>query len=99
LLGQSFILLLPLPLFYSITGVADVVVKLVLRLEPLYVLTLHDKVLRFILFNKSRLVFFYHIFILMERGVLVPPNLHKLTLVTPPNMRDDIQSYLLPLLL
>jgi hypothetical protein len=30
LMGQSFILLLPLPLFSSITGVAEVVVKLVL---------------------------------------------------------------------
>jgi hypothetical protein len=34
-----------------------------------------------------------------ERGVLVPPNLHELTPVTPPSMRDDLHSYLLPLLL
>jgi hypothetical protein len=45
LLAQSFILLLLLPLFFGITSVADVVVKLVLRSEPLYVLTVHDKVL------------------------------------------------------
>jgi hypothetical protein len=51
------------------------------------------------LFNKSRPVFFCHIFVLIERGVLVPPNLHKPTLVAPPSMRDDLHSYLLPLLL
>jgi hypothetical protein len=45
LLGQSFILLLPLPLFSGITGVAEVVVDLILRSEPLHVLTLHGKVL------------------------------------------------------
>jgi hypothetical protein len=45
LLGQFFILLLPLPLFLSITNVAEMVVKLVLRLEPLHVLTLCGKVL------------------------------------------------------
>jgi hypothetical protein len=55
LLSQSFILLLPLPLFFCITGAAEVVVKLVL---PLHVCTIHGKVLRFALFNKSRLVFF-----------------------------------------
>jgi hypothetical protein len=37
LLGQSFILLLPLPLVSGITSVAEVVVKLVLLLEPLVV--------------------------------------------------------------
>jgi hypothetical protein len=31
--------------------------------------------------------------------VLVPPNLHKLTLLGPPSMRNDLHSYLLPLLL
>jgi hypothetical protein len=36
---------LPLPLFFDITDVADVVVKLVLRSEPLHVLTINDKVL------------------------------------------------------
>jgi hypothetical protein len=56
-------------------------------------------VLRFTLFNKSRLVFFFHIFVLIEGGVPVPPNLYKLTLVAPPSMRDDLHSYLLPLLL
>jgi hypothetical protein len=99
LLGQSFIFLLPLPVFSSITNVANVVVKLVLQLEPLHVLTLRGKVLRFTLFNKSRPVFFCHIFVLTERGVLVPPNLHKLTLVAPLSMRDDLHSYLLPILL
>jgi hypothetical protein len=34
-----------------------------------------------------------------KRGVLVPLNLHKLTLVDPLSMRDDLHSYLLPLLL
>jgi hypothetical protein len=98
-LGQSFILLLLLPLFSSTTGVAEVVVNLVLRSEPLYVLTLRGKVLQFTLFNKSHPLFFCHIFVRMERGVLVPPNLHKITLLGPPSMRDDLHSYLLPLLL
>jgi hypothetical protein len=35
----------------------------------------------------------------MERGVLIPLNLHKLTLVVPPIMRDNLHSYILPLLL
>jgi hypothetical protein len=35
----------------------------------------------------------------MEGGVLVPPNLHNLTLVAPPSMRYDLHCYLLPLLL
>jgi hypothetical protein len=99
LLGQSFILLLLPPLFSSITGVTKVVVKLILRSEPLHVLTVRCKVLRFTLFNKSRLVFFFQIFVLTEGSVLVPPNLHKLTLVPPPSMRDNLHSYLLPLLL
>jgi hypothetical protein len=34
-----------------------------------------------------------------RKGVLVHPNLHKLTLVAPPSMRDDLHSYLPPLLL
>jgi hypothetical protein len=45
LLYQSFIVLLPRPLFSSITGVAKVVVQLVLRSEPLHVLTIGAKVL------------------------------------------------------
>jgi hypothetical protein len=45
LLDQSFILLLPLPLFSTITGAVEVVVKLVLQSEPLHVLTVHGKVL------------------------------------------------------
>jgi hypothetical protein len=36
--------------------------------------------------------------LLKEGGVLVPPNLHKITLVGPPSIRDDLHSYLLPLL-
>jgi hypothetical protein len=99
LLGQSFILLLPHPLFSSITGVTEVVVKLILRSDPLHVLTLRGKVLRFTLFNKSRRVFFCHIFVLTKGVVLVPPNLNKLTLVAPPSMRDGLHSFLLPLLL
>jgi hypothetical protein len=97
--GPIFHPLVATSLFYSITGVAEVVVKHILRSEPLHVLTLHDKVLQFTLFNKSRLVLFCHILVLTERGVLVPPNLHKLTLVAPRSMRDDLHSYLLPLLL
>jgi hypothetical protein len=84
---------------FSITGVAEVVVKLVLWSEPLHVLTLRGKVLWFALFNKSRPFFFCHIFILLERGVLASSNLHKLTLVAPPSMRDDLHSYFLSLLL
>jgi hypothetical protein len=30
---------------------------------------------------------------------MVPLNLHKLTLVAPPSMKDDLHNYLLPLLL
>jgi hypothetical protein len=98
LLGQSFILLLPLPLFSSITGVAEVVVKLVLRLEPLHVLTVHGKVLRFTLCNKSHPVFFSQLLVRMDGALIFPRNLHKFTLVAPRCMRDDLHSYLLPLL-
>jgi hypothetical protein len=96
---QYFILLSPLPLFSSIIGAVDVMVKLILRLKPLHVLTIRDKLLRFTLFNKSHIDFFCQIFVFMEGGVLVPPNLHKLTLIAPSSMRDDLHSYLLPLLL
>jgi hypothetical protein len=41
----------------GITDVAEVVVKLVLRSEPLHVVTVHGKVPRFTLFNKSRTIF------------------------------------------
>jgi hypothetical protein len=58
--------LLPLPLFFGITSVAEVVVQLVLGLEPLHVLTVHGKVLRFTLLNKSCPIFFFQIFILTE---------------------------------
>jgi hypothetical protein len=63
------------------------------------VLTVCDKVLRFTLFNKSRPVFFSQLFVLMEGALIFPLKLHKLTLVAPPGMRDDLHSYLLPLLL
>jgi hypothetical protein len=33
------------------------------------------------------------------RGFLIPPNLHKLTLLAPLSMRDNLHSYHLPLLL
>jgi hypothetical protein len=99
LLDQSFILLLSLPLFSSITGVTEVVVKLILQSEPLHVLTVHGKVLRFTLCNKSGPVFFSQLFVRMEGALLFSPKLHKLTLVAPPSMRDDFHSYLLPLLL
>jgi hypothetical protein len=56
-------------------------------------------VLRFAPFNKSRTILFYQIFVLIKGGVLVPPDLHKLTLVGPTSMKDDLHSYLLPLLL
>jgi hypothetical protein len=35
----------------------------------------------------------------MKGALLFPPKLHKPTLVGPPSMRDDLHSYLLPLLL
>jgi hypothetical protein len=57
------------------------------------------KVLRFALFNNSHPVFFCQIFVLIEGGVLVPSDLYKLTLIGPSSMRDDLHSYLLPLLL
>jgi hypothetical protein len=99
LLGQYFILLLALPLFFGIIDVAEVVLKLILRSEPLRVLIVHGKVLQFTLFNKPHPIFFFQIFVLTEGVVLVPPNLHKLTFVAPASMRDDLHSYLLPLLL
>jgi hypothetical protein len=98
LLSQSFILLLPLPLFFGITIIAKVVVKLVLPSEPLHVLTVGAKVLCFALFNKSHPIVFCQIFVLIEGGVLVPLNFHKLTLVAPQSMTDDLHNYLLPLL-
>jgi hypothetical protein len=84
---------------FGITGVAEMVVNLILRSEPLHVLTVHGKVLRFALFNKSRLVVFSQLFVLTEGVVLFPLNLYKFTLIDPPSMRDDLHSYLLPLLL
>jgi hypothetical protein len=83
----------------STTGVVEVVVKLVLRPEPLHVLTICDKVLRFALCNKSFPVIFSQLFVRTEGALLFPPKLHKPTLVGPSRTRDDLHSYLLPLLL
>jgi hypothetical protein len=98
LLGQSFIHLFPLPLFSGITGVAEVVVKLLLWSEPLHVLNVHDKILRFALCNKSHPVFSSQLLVRTEGALLFPPKLHKVTLVAPSSMRDDLHSYLLPLM-
>jgi hypothetical protein len=84
---------------FGITGVAEVVVKLVLRLKPLHVLTLRDKVLCFTLCKKYVPVFFSQIFVHTEGVHIVPPMLHMYALVGPPSMKDDLHSYLLPLLL
>jgi hypothetical protein len=89
LLDQSLIILLPLPLFSGITCVAELVVKLILRLETLHVLIVCSKVLRFTLCNEFFPVFFSQIFVDIE-------GLH---LVGPPSIRDDLYSYLLPFLL
>jgi Flp pilus assembly protein protease CpaA len=56
-IASVFILLLSLPLFFSITGGAEVVVKLILRSEPLHVLIVHEKVFQFTLCKKSFPVF------------------------------------------
>jgi hypothetical protein len=66
--------MLPLALFSDIAGVAEVVVKLVLRSEPLHVLTVRDKVLRFTLSNKSFTVFFSQIFV---RSPIMRDDLHN----------------------
>jgi uncharacterized protein with ACT and thioredoxin-like domain len=58
LVGPIFHPIVSLPMFSSITSVAEEVVKLVLRSEALHVLIVCDKVLLFTLFNKSRPVFF-----------------------------------------
>jgi hypothetical protein len=54
------------PLFSGITGVVEVVVKLIQQSKPLHVLTIGTKVLQFAPFNKSRPVFFCQIFVLIE---------------------------------
>jgi hypothetical protein len=59
----------------------------------------HGKVLRFALCNKYVLVFFSQIFVHTEGVHLVPPMLHKPAIVGSPSMRDDLLTYLLPLLL
>jgi hypothetical protein len=99
LAGLIFHPLIATSFVFCITGVAEVVAKLVLQSEPLHVKTIRSNVLRFTLFNKSRPVFFFQIFVVTEGYVLFLLNLHKLTLVAPPSMRDDLHSYLLPLLL
>jgi hypothetical protein len=99
LLGQYVIILLPLPLFFGISGVAEVVVKLILRLEPLHVLNVRCKVLQFTLCNKSFPDFLCQVFEFIEGVLLVPQTLHKPALVAPPSMRVDLHSHLLPLLL
>jgi hypothetical protein len=68
LAGPIFHPLVATSSFFGITGVAEVVVKLVLRSEPLHVLIVHGKVLWFVLFNKSRPVFFRQIFV-CSKGV------------------------------
>jgi hypothetical protein len=70
LLIQSLILLFPLALFFSISGVAKVVVKLILRSELPHVLTVRYKLWRFALYDKSFLVFFVQVFELLK-GVLL----------------------------
>jgi hypothetical protein len=99
LAGLIFHPLIATSFVFCITGVAEVVAKLILQSEPLHVKTIRGNVLRFTLFNKSRPVFFFQIFVVTEGDVLFLLNLHKLTLVAPPSMRDDLHSYLLPLLL
>jgi hypothetical protein len=99
LLDQFIILLLPLPLFYSISGVAEVVDKLILWSGPLHVRTVCYKVLWFALCNKSLLVFLFQVFVCIEGVDLAPQTLNKPALVGPPSMSDDLHRYLLPLLL
>jgi hypothetical protein len=43
--------------------------------------------------------FFSQLIVHTEASLLFPPKHHKLTLVAPPSMRDDLHSYILPLLL
>jgi hypothetical protein len=99
LLGQSIILLLPLPQVSDITSVVEVVVKLILQSEPLYGLIIRGKVIQFALSIKSFPVFFSQLFVRTEGVHFVPSMLHEPSLVGPPSMRDAIHSYLLPLLL
>jgi hypothetical protein len=75
------------------------VVKLVLWPESLHVPIVRNKVLQLTLCNKYFPVFFSQVFVHIEGVHLVPPTLHKLALIGPPSMRDDLHSYLLPLLL
>jgi hypothetical protein len=92
LLGQPLILLLPLPLFSSISSVSKVVVKLVLRSEPPHVLTVRYKVSRFALCNKYLPVFLCQVFELLK-GVLLPPQkLHKPAIIGPLGIRDDLYN-------
>jgi hypothetical protein len=70
LLGQSLILPFPLAMFSGISGVAKVVVKLILRSELPHVLTVRYKLWRFALCKKSFPAFFFQVFELLE-GVLL----------------------------
>jgi hypothetical protein len=99
LAGSIFHPLVATSSIFGITTVAEMVVNLILRSEPLHVLIVYIKVLRFELFNKSRLVVFSQLFVLTEGAVFFPLNLYKLTLIDPPSMRDDLHSYLLSILL
>jgi hypothetical protein len=70
LLGQSIILLLPLPQFSDITSVVEVVVKLILQSEPLYGLIIRGKVIQFALSIKSFPVFFSQLFVRLKGFIL-----------------------------
>jgi hypothetical protein len=97
LLGQSLILLFPLALFSGISSVAKVVVKLILLSELPHVLTVHYKLWRFALCDKSFPVFF-QVFELLEWVLFFSQTRHKSVFVSPPQMRDALQSYPLPFL-
>jgi hypothetical protein len=75
------------------------VVKLILRLEPPHVFTVFYKFIKFTLSNKSFLVFLCHVFELVEGVLIIPQTSHKLALLGPLGMKDDLHSYLLPLVL
>jgi hypothetical protein len=81
---------LPPPLFSSIIGVVEVVVKLILGSEPLHVLIVHGKVLQFTFSTNLDHYSSDNFLYVAKGGVLVPPNLYKLTLVAPSSMRYDL---------
>jgi hypothetical protein len=98
MLGQSLILLFPLALFSSISGVAKVVVKLILRSELPHVLTVRYKLWRFTLCDKSFPVFFFQVFELLKGVLLFSQTRHKSICVASLGMRDALHSCPLPLL-